>query len=66
MIRINLINLPIHNMQGASTKDKEREQYIVKKAIQSFNDDNDDKIGNEMGRETSKANKLFPKVKMLY
>lgn len=48
-------------------KTKEREQlYIVKKAIQSFNDDNDDKIGNEMGRETSKANKLFPKVKMLY
>lgn len=45
---------------------KEREQYIVKKAIQSFNDDNDDKIGNEMGRETSKANKLFPKVKMLF
>lgn len=47
-------------------KTKEREQYIVKKAIQSFNDDNDDKIGIEMDRETSKANKLFPKVKMLY
>lgn len=47
-------------------RQKKENNTSLKKAIQSFNVDNDDKIGNEMGREISKANKLFPKVKMLY